>query len=260
MPCNWPPGGELKIIIITGGRDDSILTRFNRLGITDIVLNSTSKLEKLLEYRDGYGIPLEDMLYMGDDVPDIDPMKAVGLPCCPADACQDVLSVAKYVSPPAGRSGLRAGCGGTGAQGPREMVRGGFRGVQRITPHANLRKRQRNGYPRNRKQFLTEALKGRTLVLASTSPRRIEFFEKLGVPFLARTGDVREHYPDTLTDGREIVQYLSRLKARAAGPLAPQEIIVGADTLVWADGRPLGKPRDEQEAEATLRALSGRHA
>ena len=43
----------LKIIIITGGRDDSILTRFNRLGITDIVLNSTSKLEKLLEYRDG---------------------------------------------------------------------------------------------------------------------------------------------------------------------------------------------------------------
>lgn len=105
---------------------------------------------------------------------------------------------------------------------------------------------------------LAEALKGRTLVLASTSPRRIEFFEKLGVPFLARTGDVREHYPDTLTDGREIVQYLSRLKARAAGPLAPQEIIVGADTLVWADGRPLGKPRDEQEAEATLRALSGR--
>ena len=85
---------------------------------------------------------------------------------------------------------------------------------------------------------LAEALKGRTLVLASTSPRRIEFFEKLGVPFLARTGDVREHYPDTLTDGREIVQYLSRLTARAAGPLAPQEIIVGADTLVWADGRP----------------------
>ena len=87
------------------GRDDSILTRFHRLGITDIVLNSTSKLEKLLEYRDGYGIPLEQMLYMGDDVPDIDPMKAVGLPCCPADACQDVLSVAKYVSPLPGGAG-----------------------------------------------------------------------------------------------------------------------------------------------------------
>ena len=45
------------------------------------------------------------MLYMGDDVPDIDPMKAVGLPCCPADACQDVLSVAKYISPLPGGAG-----------------------------------------------------------------------------------------------------------------------------------------------------------
>lgn len=60
-----------RIIIITGGRDESILTRFNRLGITDIELNATAKLEKLLEYCDGYGIDPAEMLYMGDDVPDI---------------------------------------------------------------------------------------------------------------------------------------------------------------------------------------------
>lgn len=94
-----------RIIIITGGRDESILTRFNRLGINDIVLNATAKLEKLLEYCDGYGIDPAEMLYMGDDVPDIAPMKAVGLPCCPADACTDVLAVSKYVSPLAGGNG-----------------------------------------------------------------------------------------------------------------------------------------------------------
>lgn len=94
-----------RVIIITGGRDDSILTRFNRLGITDIVLNATSKLEKLLEYCDGYGIAPTEMLYMGDDVPDIAPMKAVALPCCPNDACTDVLAVAKYVSPLVGGAG-----------------------------------------------------------------------------------------------------------------------------------------------------------
>lgn len=105
---------------------------------------------------------------------------------------------------------------------------------------------------------LAAALKGRTLVLASASPRRIEFFEKLGVPFIARAGDVEETYPDSLTDGRQIVEFLSRLKARAAGPESPQEIVVGADTLVWAEGRALGKPRDVRDAEDTLRMLSGR--
>lgn len=94
-----------RIIIITGGKEDSILTRFNRLGIHDIVLNATSKLEKLREYCDGYGIAPADMLYMGDDVPDIAPMKAVGLPCCPSDACVDVLAVSKYVSPYKGGEG-----------------------------------------------------------------------------------------------------------------------------------------------------------
>ena len=48
---------------------------------------------------------LADMLYMGDDVPDIAPMKAVGLPCCPSDACVDVLAVSKYVSPHKGGEG-----------------------------------------------------------------------------------------------------------------------------------------------------------
>lgn len=105
---------------------------------------------------------------------------------------------------------------------------------------------------------LAAALRGRTLVLASGSPRRREFFEKSGVPFIVRTGDITESYPDTLHDPQRIVCYLSRLKARAAGPRTPQEIIVGADTIVWAEGRVLGKPRDARQAEETLQLLSGR--
>lgn len=84
---------------------------------------------------------------------------------------------------------------------------------------------------------LAAALHGRTLVLASGSPRRREFFERSGVPFLVRTGDTPENYPDTLHEPEQIVRYLSRLKACAAGLRSPEEIIVGADTIVWAEGR-----------------------
>lgn len=107
------------------------------------------------------------------------------------------------------------------------------------------------------KNSLASALEGKTLVLASSSPRRIEFFEKLGVPFITRTGDVDESYPPSL-HGEDIVKYLSRVKARAAGLLSEKEIVVGADTLVWADGQVLGKPKDTEQAVEMLRMLSGR--
>lgn len=72
--------------------------------------------------------------------------------------------------------------------------------------------------------------------MASSSPRRIEFFEKMGVPFTVRTSEVEEVYPEGLAE-EEIVRYLSRIKAEAAGILSDDEIVVGADTIVWADSR-----------------------
>lgn len=104
---------------------------------------------------------------------------------------------------------------------------------------------------------LAVALEGKKLVLASSSPRRIEFFEKMGVPFTVRTSEVEEVYPEGLAE-EEIVRYLSRIKAEAAGILSDDEIVVGADTIVWADSRALGKPKDEAEATDMLRRLSGR--
>ena len=107
------------------------------------------------------------------------------------------------------------------------------------------------------KNSLARALEGKTLVLASSSPRRIEFFEKLGVPFVARGGDVDETYPSSL-QGEDIVKFLSRVKARAAGLRSDIEIVVGADTIVWANGTALGKPKDASGAVEMLRMLSGR--
>lgn len=98
----------LKVFVITGARDESVRIRLKRLGIKDVVLDVHEKMEKLEEFRDIYGIRFENMVYMGDDVPDIEPMKAVGLPCCPCDACSDVLAVSSYVSPyPGGRGCVR---------------------------------------------------------------------------------------------------------------------------------------------------------
>ncbi|MDD4819301.1 MAG: HAD hydrolase family protein [Flavobacteriales bacterium] len=95
----------LRIIVITGGRDQSISIRLNRLGITDIALDTHNKLECLHRYSELYDISFDQMLYMGDDVPDIEPMRAIGISACPADACTDVVAISDYVSPMGGGKG-----------------------------------------------------------------------------------------------------------------------------------------------------------
>lgn len=96
------------------------------------------------------------------------------------------------------------------------------------------------------------------LLLASGSPRRRELTEQLGIEVVrAHLKDVEETYPDTLS-AAEVAPYLSRLKAEAyMGEIAPDEVLLTADTVVVDGDRILGKPRDEGEAHAMLRELSG---
>ena len=96
------------------------------------------------------------------------------------------------------------------------------------------------------------------LLLASGSPRRRELTEQLGMEVVrAHMKDVEETYPDTLS-AAEVEPYLSRLKAEAyMGEIAPDEVLLTADTVVVDGDRILGKPRDEGEAHAMLRELSG---
>lgn len=97
------------------------------------------------------------------------------------------------------------------------------------------------------------------LVLASNSPRRRELLGGLGIPFTVRTiSGIDESYPANL-DGADIPLHIARQKAAAYLPtLAPDELLITADTIVYLDNRVIGKPKDEDEAIRMLHTLSGR--
>ena len=96
------------------------------------------------------------------------------------------------------------------------------------------------------------------IILGSQSPRRRELMAGLDLPFTSITIDADESYPADLQAG-DIPYYISRAKARAyEDQLKPDQLLITADTIVWLDGRMLGKPHDEAEAITMLRALSGK--
>ncbi len=96
------------------------------------------------------------------------------------------------------------------------------------------------------------------IILGSQSPRRRELMAGLGVPFTVVSIDADESFPAELKAG-DIPMYISRVKARAyAGNLKPGQLLITADTIVWCDGRMLGKPQDGEEAHEMLRLLSGK--
>lgn len=97
------------------------------------------------------------------------------------------------------------------------------------------------------------------VILASGSPRRRELMAGLGVNYEVRIlPDVDESYPDTL-QGEEIPLYIAKKKADVYIPMMqPDELIITADTIVWLDGKVLGKPRDREDALQMLRTMSGR--
>ncbi len=97
------------------------------------------------------------------------------------------------------------------------------------------------------------------IILASNSPRRRELLSGLGLDYEVRTlPGIDESYPDTLS-GEEIPVYISSKKASAyLDALKENELLITADTIVWLDGRVLGKPSDEEDARQMLRDLSGK--
>ena len=83
----------LHIAIITGGRTDAVRKRFAGLGVSDLYLGSAIKIHDYRDFRDKHGLADEEILYMGDDVPDMEVMRECGLPCCPKDAAPEVTAV-----------------------------------------------------------------------------------------------------------------------------------------------------------------------
>ena len=97
------------------------------------------------------------------------------------------------------------------------------------------------------------------IILASASPRRRQLLSGLGIDFEVRTlAGIDESYPDHL-QGEAIAAYISKAKAEAyRATLAPNDLVITADTIVCLDGKVLGKPANEAEAQEMLRLLSGR--
>ena len=94
------------------------------------------------------------------------------------------------------------------------------------------------------------------IVLASGSPRRQQFFKDFDLEFEVRLKEVDEIYPDHLK-AEEITNFLAELKAKAFdGELAKNEVLVTSDTLVWLNGKALGKPKDYDDAFQILKSLS----
>ena len=89
----------IRMAIITGGRSPEVKERLNGLGITDVYLGASSKMESYEDLKMCYDLKDEEILYMGDDLPDYDIMQIVGLAAAPQDAAPEIKSVANYVSP-----------------------------------------------------------------------------------------------------------------------------------------------------------------
>ena len=94
-----------NVCIITGGTNEGVKKRLMGLGVTDIFMNSHLKIEVLNTYMSTNKIDAKNILYMGDDVPDIPPMQTVGMATCPQDAVPEVKAVSNYISHLSGGKG-----------------------------------------------------------------------------------------------------------------------------------------------------------
>ena len=95
----------LKVGVITGGKSESVKERLNKLGIFDVYLGADTKLECFEDFMLTHELQAQNVLYMGDDLPDLEVMKKVGAPTCPKDAAPEIKQIATYQSPKKGGHG-----------------------------------------------------------------------------------------------------------------------------------------------------------
>ena len=94
-----------NIAVISGGTGECIRERMAHLGVTDVYTQVSYKKEVFEAYLERKGVKPEEVLYMGDDVPDYEVMKMAGVSACPADAATEILEIADYVSARKGGEG-----------------------------------------------------------------------------------------------------------------------------------------------------------
>lgn len=94
------------VLIVSGGKSKGIKLRFEGLGVKDVFIDEAHKEVILEKWVKKNQLEFGDILFMGDDVPDMAAMKIAGFPVCPADAIEDVKALCHYISPNAGGKGV----------------------------------------------------------------------------------------------------------------------------------------------------------
>ena len=94
-----------RVVIISGGTSEAVQGRLEKLGVTEVFLKIDNKRDKLIEYVRQQNLKWDEIIFMGDDIPDYTSMQLVGLACCPADAATEIKQISKYISPKNGGDG-----------------------------------------------------------------------------------------------------------------------------------------------------------
>ncbi|HEY4800131.1 MAG TPA: HAD-IIIA family hydrolase [Bacteroidia bacterium] len=87
-----------KIVVISGGKSEPSRNRLEKLGVHDVFMGVTDKVAALNKFMADHQLKQEEILYMGDDMPDYDVMRLVGIPCCPKDAAEEIKKLSIYIS------------------------------------------------------------------------------------------------------------------------------------------------------------------
>lgn len=95
----------LTIAILTGAKTESVRKRYEGLGVKDIFMGCSVKIDVYNRFLADHGFSDAEVMYMGDDIPDYEVMSRCGCPVCPKDACSDIKDISLYVSQYAGGDG-----------------------------------------------------------------------------------------------------------------------------------------------------------
>lgn len=88
-----------NIVIISGGNSEEVRDRLNKLGVAEVFMRVIDKVGVLKNYLQEHNLSWKEVLYMGDDIPDLFVMQKVGFSCCPSDAVEEIKEVCSYISP-----------------------------------------------------------------------------------------------------------------------------------------------------------------
>lgn len=94
-----------RVVVVSGAASEPVINRFRYLGIEEVHLGVKDKLKFMQLFLEQKGLNWKEILFMGDDLPDVPVLEKAGLSCCPADAAVDVKKISTYISPAGGGKG-----------------------------------------------------------------------------------------------------------------------------------------------------------